>query len=288
MAEKKLVVLHAGSLTGAFTGIHAEFKRLYPDIEITDSMGGSADLVRDVIKGREADIIASADFALLRHLMMPECADWYLCFASNRMILRYSDESPYSQEINTGNWIDIIQRPEVTLWHMDADGDPGGYRALMVLQLAEKYYAIPGLYDKLMNSGNVRVLTRETFQESGRGYALGYYSPSPRGNAKQLSLPDEISLSTNELREYYRSASVRLTGKTPDDKITLEGAPILFGVTIPKASKNKETALQWLEALLGDRGKEILEQSGMTPVVPALTDNPENLPVELSTCLLPS
>ncbi len=288
MDEKKLVVLHAGSLTGAFTGIHKEFNRLYPDIEISDSMGGSADLVRDVIRGRECDIIASADYALLRHLMMPEYADWYLCFASNRMILRYTDESPYSSEINADNWIDIMQRPGVSLWHMDADGDPGGYRALMVLQLAERYYEQPGLYEKLMKSGNVRLLTRETFPESSKGYALGYYSRSPRGNTKQLSLPDEVNLSNNGLREYYRSASVRITGKTPEEKITLEGAPILFGVTIPATSKNRDTAVRWLEVLLGGTGRDILDQAGMTPEAPALTDNPENVPAELKNYLLPS
>ncbi|MBN2075384.1 MAG: substrate-binding domain-containing protein [Dehalococcoidales bacterium] len=283
--EKKLTILHAGSLTGAFIGINGEFMHIYPKVEIIDEPGGSAALVRDFIQGRECDIVASADFSLIRYLMMPDYAGWYICFASNRMVLRYTDASPYCEEINADNWYEVIQRDGVTLWHMDADGDPGGYRALMVLQLAEKYYNQPGLYEKLLKSDNTRLLTRETFQESSKGYAIGYSSRSPRGNARLLALPEEINLSKNEFRDFYRQASVQVSGNNPGETITIRGAPILFGITIPSTSKNRETALDWLKILLSDRGSMILEQAGMTPVIPATTDNPGQVPSELRSFL---
>jgi len=197
------------------------FAQLYPDVTIIDEPGGSASLVRDVIKGKECGILASADYALIPKLMFPDFTDWCLIFAGSEIVLRYSGISNCQDEINASNWYEILQRDGVNLWHLGADGDPGGYRALMVLQLAEKYYRIPGFYKKMMSGQNRKVISNQSdFQNSRFGYMLSYRLNMGQGDFKSIVLPDEINLSNDKMAEYYRQASVTITGHKPGEKLS--------------------------------------------------------------------
>ena len=240
----QLIIKHAGSLSGVFNEINDEFKRLIQDIDILSGGGGSAALVRDVVNGISCDILASADYNLIPELMYPRYADWCLIFASSRMVLRYSEQSKYAGEINEKNWIDIIQRDGVTIWHSDPNEDPGGYRTLMVLQLAELYYKIPGLYKRLMTPEHDRILSRSNFQESSFGYSFGYGLAGAKGNAKILELPDEINLSRPEFDGQYDQVKIDLSGNNAQGDFSLHGESIKFGLTIPNISGRQNLAAQ--------------------------------------------
>ena len=284
-ASKRLIIKHAGSLGGVFNQINEEFKRLHNDVEIISGGGGSASLVRDVVNGAECSILASADYSLIPRLMFPEHADWYIMFASSQMVLRYTDQSRYHDEINEKNWFEILQRKGVTFWHSDPNEDPGGYRALMVLQLAEKYYNIPGLYGKLMVPEHNRIVTRTTFQESALGYSFGYGLRGGPGVSKTISLPDEINLSRKDLAGYYSQATVRITGNNPGESFMLKGEPILFGVTIPRTCPDEQIALEWIYLLLGTTGKTLMEKAGMVPLQPAIASDTRVIPQVLKSRL---
>ncbi len=279
--ENKLMILHAGSLGGVIKSINILFKEAHPEVEIQAEPAGSADAVRSITRGeKDCSIMASADYNLIEKLMCPDYADWYLIFASNQMVLRYSDKSPYHEQVNSNNWHEIFLREGVNFWHFDADGDPGGYRALMVMQLAEKYYKVPGLYKKLMDSKNNRLLTRETFPQMALGYSFGY-GLSTNGPFKTMALPDEINLSNKAYRDFYRQAEVRISGNKPGETMILHGEPIYFGITIPRTFKNQKLAAEWIRLLLSEKGDEILKQSGMAPVKPTVFSNLHNVPEAL-------
>jgi molybdate/tungstate transport system substrate-binding protein len=278
--SKRLLILHAGSLSGAFSELNREFQRLYPAIEISDEPGGSASLVRDVIKGKTCSILASADYNLIVKMMLPDYADWCILFAANQMVLRYSNESPYAAQINDRNWPDILQKDEVFLWHPDADGDPGGYRALMVLQLAEKYFKVPGFYQKIMDSHS-KILDRSHFQDSKSGYMFSYGIPPAGSGMKYILLPDEINLSNSRYKDYYAQAVVMISGVKDGESITLHGEPILFGVTIHRSSVNQALAVEWLHLLLSATGVTPLEKIGMKPLKPVVIGKSGKVPEKL-------
>jgi molybdate/tungstate transport system substrate-binding protein len=75
---------------------------------------------------------------------------WNIRFATNQLVLCYTDKSRFAKEINADNWRKILSRKGVIWGHSDPNLDPCGYRSLMVLQLAEKFYKQPGLYDRLI------------------------------------------------------------------------------------------------------------------------------------------
>jgi ABC-type molybdate transport system substrate-binding protein len=111
-------------------------------------------------------------------MLIPAYADWNIRFAANQMALCYTDKSRHASEISAENWYEVLQKKDVVWGHSDPNLDPCGYRSLMVLQLAEKHYGIPGLNDKLLANRpqeNVRPKSVELIsllQSANMGYAL--------------------------------------------------------------------------------------------------------------------
>lgn len=94
--------------------------------------------------------MASADFTTIDAMLIPNRASWNIRFATNQLVLCYTDKSRYADEVDAHNWHHILGLKGVVWGHSDPDLDPYGYRSLMVLQLAEKYHKEPGLYDRLI------------------------------------------------------------------------------------------------------------------------------------------
>jgi molybdate/tungstate transport system substrate-binding protein len=151
----------------------------------------------------------------------------------------------------------------------------------MVLQLAEIYYRVPGLYRRLMTPEHDRIVSRSNFQESTRGYSFGYDLRLGPGNSKVIQLPDEINLSRRDLAEYYRQAEVYLSGKGPGGSFSLRGAPILFGITVPENCPDKAIAYEWVSLLLSDFGRVSLEKAGLVPLTPGIAGNIDKIPQPL-------
>lgn len=79
---------------------------------------------------------------------------------------------------------------------------------------------------------------------------------------------------------FYWEASVEIQ-KSPTETRTIHGKPIVYGITIPKNAQNKELAIEFIALLLSEQGQEIMEVNGQPPIVPALCDYPERLPIRI-------
>jgi molybdate/tungstate transport system substrate-binding protein len=279
----KLPIFHAGSITGAFAKINAEFKRLHPDVEIVSEPAGSVTAIRRITEqNRECGVVVSADYKLIPQLMFPNYADWYIIFASEQIVLTYSEKSKYNDQINASNWYEILQKEDVKFSRSDPDQDPGGYRTLLVWQLAEKYYKVPGLYQKLFNAkGNI--LMGGNIRPGDIDYSLGYKAPAVQNNRKYVALPDEINLSSKQFENYYAQAKVELKGSKPGETLTVTGEPIFFGLTIPKNYPNQDLAIGWVDFLLSDAGVAIMKSMGWMPVSPGMTNDVNKVPRTLAS-----
>jgi molybdate/tungstate transport system substrate-binding protein len=276
----KLTVMHAGSLTGMCKAVHDEFKLFNPYMEITDVSGGGVMLVRELNKGKQADLYLSVDYADIPKFMIPEFADWYVIFAATGFVLRYTDQSKYAGEVNSNNWLEIIQREDVPFWRSDPENDPAGYRSLMVSQLAEKYYKIPGLAKRLADKSGKQFLSANTITERDKGYSFSYSSWTMGG--KIIQLPDEINLSNEKFADYYRQASVTIPGLKPDTSVTMGGEPIKLGLTIPGTCINRPAALAWTRLLLSSKGIALMEQAGKRPLNQIFGGDLSKVPQELT------
>ena len=282
-----LTILHAGSLAVPFAEMEKEFEEMHPSVDVQCESASSGVTIRKVTElGKNAEIVASADYSLIPDLMYPEFADWYMTFAKNRMVLCYTEESKYADEVNSDNWFDILLRDGVEYGHSDLL-DPCGYRTLLVWQLAEKHYNQLGLYEKLMAScpeKNIRpksVQLVSLLQSGDLDYASEYSSVAMQHNLKYVEFPPEIDLSSVEFKDFYSQSTVDIPGKEPGATIPKKGKPIVYGVTIPKNNANPELAIAFMEYVLGEKGQAIMNRNGQPSIVPAVCDQPDNLPTPL-------
>lgn len=137
----KFRIFHAGSLTVSFFEFERIFEKRFPNIDVINEPHGSRTAVRQVTDmDRSADLVAVADYTVVKNLMFPKFANWYSIFASNEMVLIYGDHSKSVDEINDRNWHEILLRKDVTFGRSDPNQDPSGYRTMLLWKLADLYY----------------------------------------------------------------------------------------------------------------------------------------------------
>jgi len=287
-----LTIFHAGSLSLPMLTMEKAFEAQYPDVDVQRESSGSQKAARKVSDlGKPCDIMASADYMVIDKLLRPDYSDNNIRFASNQMVLCYTDQSRFADTINADNWMDILQQPKVIWGHSAPDLDPCGYRALMVLQLAEGYYQQPGLYKKTIANRpreNVRPKAVELvslLQTGNMDYAWEYRSVAVQHGLKYLELPEEINLGNYQFDQQYAKATVEVNGKKPGSKMTMQGKSITYGVTLLKDAPNREAAITFLAFMLNQTGGlKILEELGQPPFNPARVSSAEMLsllPTEL-------
>jgi molybdate/tungstate transport system substrate-binding protein len=275
-AAEKVIIFHAGSLTVPLAQIEKAFEAANPGIDVLREAGGSTKMARMISElGKPADIMASADFKVIDKALIPEHADWNIRFATNQLVLCYTDQSRHADTISADNWYDILAKKGVVWGHSDPNLDPCGYRSLMVLQLAEKHYNQPGLYDRLIANRpekNVRPKSVELvslLKTGNMDYAWEYLSVAVQHDLKYVKLDDHINLGNYQFDDFYKQAQVKVTGKKPGTWITRTGKSCTYGITQIKSAPNPDGATRFLEYLLSaDGGLKVLEELGQPPFVP--------------------
>jgi molybdate/tungstate transport system substrate-binding protein len=281
-------VLHAGSLSIPFKEMAQAFMEKYPQYNVLLEAHGSRTCARQITDlKRQVEVMGSADSAVIKNLLMPEYADFCIDFTTNEMVIMYTPKSQYAEAIHADNWYEILLKPEVQYGHSDANADPCGYRAVLTWQLAEKHYKIEGLFNQLtekMPAKNIRPKEVDLIAllEAGElDYIFIYRSVAEQHHARYVVLPDEINLKSAEWAEFYQTASVKITGKKPGEWIQKHGAPMVYGITMPKNAPNPEGGIQFISFVLGKEGQEIMKRNGQPEIIPPLVDNKEKLPEEL-------
>ncbi len=308
-SKQVLTVYHAGSLSIPFEEVRVEFEKQHPTVDIQLFSMGSVKLVRQITDlGKSVDVAAVADYRLIPEMMYPKFADWVVRFARNEMVLVYTNKSKYSKEINPENWYNVLKRKSVTFGFANPNMDPCGYRAVMVVQLAELYYNDPEIFDNLiLNNTNIRVSEEggtylitvpenlepvtgkvvirpksvelvALIEEGGLDYAFEYRSVAIQHKLMFVDLPDKIDLSQPSYTNFYGKVSlIRADGK----KCT--GKPVVYGLTVPKNSLRPSLGLKLVKFILSNKGRKILDDCGQPPIVPPVGTG--NIPEELKPSL---
>jgi molybdate/tungstate transport system substrate-binding protein len=275
-AAEDIIIFHAGSLTVPFAAMEKAFEKANPGYDIKREAGGSTKMARMISElGKPADIMASADFMVINKTLMPKFADWNVRFATNQLVLCYTDKSKHAGKVNAENWYEILGEKGIIWGHSDPNLDPCGYRSLMVLQLAEKYYKKPGLYDKLIANrpkANIRPKSVELvslLKTGNMDYAWEYLSVAVQHELKYITLPKEVNLGDYRQDAIYKQAKVKVTGKKPGKFITRTGKSCTYGITLIKDAPNKKGAEAFLAYLLDpEGGLKVLKGMGQPPLEP--------------------
>jgi len=289
-----LVIFHAGSLAVPFDEIAKAFMREHPKVKVIREAAGSRTCARKIADlGRPCDVMASADYTVIDTLLIPNYASWDIKFASNEMVIAYNAASQLSDRINRENWFEILLDKRARFGRSNPNSDPCGYRSVMTMKLAEKFYNKPGLAKELLMKDLRFMRPKETdllalLESHVIDYVFIYRSVAKQHGLKHVLLPDEINLKQASLAGRYSTVSVSVSGKRPGETITKRGAPMVYGVTIPKTARNPEAALAFVEFLLErDKGMAIMEKNGQPSVVPSPTATYNKLPAQLRRFAVP-
>jgi molybdate/tungstate transport system substrate-binding protein len=284
----EITVFHAGSLSKPFKEMKKEFESEHPEVTVLLEASGSRASARKITDlKRNADVMASADEHVIRTLLMPEHADWVIRFVTNELVLIYTEKSKYYKDIAPANWHEILLRKDVNYGHSEPELDPCGYRTLFVWQLAENYYGKKGLFNELDKNRPLKnIRPKETdllsLLEFGElDYVFIYKSVAVQHGYKYIEFPEEINLGTVAHSDFYRSAKVKLKGKTPGDFIEISGEPIVYGITVPKNGLQQEWGEKFVEFIISNRGRKIMSDNGHPVIEPAQSINFDILPEKL-------
>ncbi|MRG77804.1 MAG: tungstate ABC transporter substrate-binding protein WtpA [ANME-2 cluster archaeon] len=311
--EAILKIFHAGSLSIPMAELEEKFETLHPNVDVQREPAGSRACIKKITElDKQSDILASADYTLIPTMMMPEYTDWYIAFAKNQIVIAYTDDSKYSSEVNSDNWYEILRRPDVTFGFSNPNDDPCGYRSVMVTQLSEAHYGDDNIFDDLMGDNTAITMTFEngtytavmpaseyiepntkkimmrsmevelsSALETGEiDYFYIYRSVAVQHGFKFVELPAQIDLSSVEYADKY--STVRL--KTANGNIVI-GTPIVYGITIPNNAMQPELGIEFIKLLLSVDGQNVFIDNGQPPIVPAVTNDLENVPAELGALL---
>jgi molybdate/tungstate transport system substrate-binding protein len=309
----------ADSLIIPFAHLAQAYQQSHPGVQVETESHGSIQVIRQVTDlGRSFDVLTSAD-ANLVSLMMEDAkhptAHWYAVFATNRMVLAWAPHSRYAALFRSGDWIKAITTPGVQFGLADPRFDATGYRALMVLDLAQRYYHddhlfaditvgrfsppitlttgasrdvvdVPQLLDAVSGTGLVlrgASIELVALLEAGDlDCAFEYESVARQHHLPFVQLPAAIDLGSPRYATAYAKVAVsiafqRFAGVKP----LFVGAPIAYAVTIPSTARNTAGAERFIAFLLGPQGRAILAADDQPSVTPALVDHYAALPALL-------
>lgn len=282
-----VIVFHAGSLAVPMSRLAAAYEAENQGVRIITEAAGSLVTARKITElGKPCDIMASADYLIIDELLIPKFAEWNLGFATNEIVIAYRSSSRFSAEIDSVTWPEILLRKEVFFGRSDPDSDPCGYRTLLMLQLAERYYGIPGLTKSFENKDRAFIRPKEidltALLEAGAiDYVFQYRSVAVQHGLEFITLPDEINLGSPEYVDNYRTVSQDVIGSKPGEAITINGDFIMYGITVLRDAPNREEAERFLSFIVGSRGREIIRETGQNPVSPPVVSSRELLPASV-------
>jgi molybdate/tungstate transport system substrate-binding protein len=319
-----LKIFCAGSLVLPLESVKDAFEEAYPNVDVQIEGHGSIQVIRHVTELNDTvDLLMAADYELIPTLAynksMPgsdeSFADWYIRFAGNSIVLAYTDNSRYSDEVTSENWYEILRRPDVIFGFPDPLIDALGYRTPMVIQLAENYYQDntlfkdlvtvnfnPGFYavdlddqivlivPELMNPDTDKIRLRASsvqlvplLESGGIDYCFLYRSNAEQYGVKYIELPGEINLGSPEYEEWYRQVQIKFEHQRFGSVgLTRDGKTIYYGLTIPNNAPNPDLAIDMIEFILSGKGKDIFNEMQHPVYEPAFTDNMSALPQELA------
>lgn len=313
-----LTIMAASSLSNSMNATAAEFEKTHPNVKVQIQYGGSGDLISQITQlNKSVDIMASADYGLIDKSLIPDFTTWNLQYAKNEMVIAYTDQSTNASQINADNWYQIMAQDDVNFGIADPNSAPAGYRAVMMIQLANSYYNNTTIFEDLIASNTAitavangtegfvisspnnlnpsgkvqsRPNVRDTLtllESNSVDYAFVYKSDAQQagGDIKYLELPDELKLSNTSFEPTYKNIQLIQFSDVGTNKTkTITLTPIVYGITILTNTPNQDLAIEFMQLLLSNEGQTISKDNFLDPIAPAIsTSGSTGIPSQLDS-----
>jgi molybdate/tungstate transport system substrate-binding protein len=287
--DNTVSVLYAGSLATALeNGLGAAFSKATGHAYKGEAQGslGGARMIHDHL--RSPDIFISADPTVNETVLMGDknenLVSWFATMASSQLVLAYNPKSPFAEKFqaaaaNTIPWYGVLQIPGVRFGRGDPTTDPKGYRTLFLFDLAGKYYQkpeIPRLLGDPLNPAQVfpEIVLLARVETGQFDAGIFYKHEVVAHHLPFITFPPEINLGHPKFAELYAEA----TYKIPSG-VQVQGAPIIFTITIPKTASHPAAAEAFVRFVLSS--PKLLEEFGFGTIEHQVGGDREQVPADL-------
>jgi molybdate/tungstate transport system substrate-binding protein len=231
----------------------------------------SLELARRITElGQTPDVLLLADRSVFPALLAPRHVDRWTLFARNRIVIAWGARTRHADQFaRAERWWEILERQGVEVGRADPSTDPSGYRTLLVFELAERHYGVPGLAARLLAAAPPRnVRPREADQialvETGElDYVWTYENLARAARLQYRALPAPVDLGTVADSTSYAVAQVRVPGRTPGDSVTFRGEPIAYALAVPREAAQPEAARRLTAYLLSVDGRRVMRAQAL-------------------------
>jgi len=144
----KVFVMYAGSLVKIFEDVIGpafQNESGYPYVGEGKGSVQVSNLIKDGF--RTPDVFVSAGTLPMTKLMntTPPIVDWLLKFGSAEIVIAYSPNSAYSDDLEKArndevHWYEVVSQDDFKFGRTDAELDPKGYYGIITAKLANSYY----------------------------------------------------------------------------------------------------------------------------------------------------
>jgi len=218
----------------------ADSFQLRHKVLVRSELGGSMEHARKITElGRTPDVLMLVDDEVMAALM-PTHLDWYVRFATNRVVVAYTAKSKHADSISSENWWRILAARDVTVGRADPSLAPAGKYAVSVMRRAEMYYGQRGLGDRLLARASLKYVRPNATElaallETGEvDYILDYESVALQYGFKFVTLPEDLAVA------------------------------ILYGISVPRQAENFQGGVAFAAYVLSEEGKRILRDAKIT------------------------
>ena len=193
------------------------------------------------------DVFISITPAPMSLLLKAGRIDRAIPVARTEMVLAYSEHSRFSRALASAGprhaWWRVLERPSFRFGRTDPRTDPQGLNIVFMMELAQRYYGVPGLARRILGPLENR---RQIFPEaevmarlqSAQLDAASAYKTQPSSlGLPFLTLPPEINLGDARMEPRYRSVSVTMHGTVYRPQLLVFYAAVLRNAPSPTVAK---------------------------------------------------
>jgi molybdate/tungstate transport system substrate-binding protein len=284
--KEGISIVCAGSLIQPFTELKERYEVQNPGSKILIEGHGSIQAIRQVSDlHRRFDLICIADESLIPAMIG---IDEYEPFGTSEMVLVYTNDSVYSDEITSENWATILVRDGIRFGFSNPVLDAAGYRSLMVLALYDREHGTdllgqitshideisvnvghdvtvitlpeilktratkPPESQVLIRDGSVFLLT--LLKTGGVDYALEYKCVAKGSGLPYITLSPRVNLGDPTYASVYDDVVVNLNfQRFSSIGLTRTGLPIVYAAVIPDDATNASGAEKFLAFMSANR-----------------------------------
>lgn len=223
----------------------------------------------------EADVFVSITPGPMQILKDAGLIDDAVPVASTSMVVAYSPKGKHAAQFEQasqkkdGSWLNLLAQKDVSFGRTDPYVDPKGQNIVFTLMLAEKYYNMPGIADKVLGSLQN---PEQTHQEGGLlarlesgqvDAAAGYESEVRSAHLPYVTLPDEINLSNPAMaKQWYDTVSFTIKDSKGQDQLLHTQPMVFYAAVLKNAPNGVEQGQKFVTFMQSAEGQKVFKTFG--------------------------